>query len=320
MNAQQKSSSPAVAVSAPPVSAHPSPGPASLSTRVINLIGVVLPFLGVVAAGYLLWGSAFSWLPLGLLIGMYLLTVLGVTVGFHRLFTHRSFETNALVQAIFGVLGSMAVQGPLLKWVAQHRQHHKESDSPNDPHSPHMHGHGFFGMLRGLWHAHIGWFFQKDAPNLASYVPDLMKNDVARRISNLFPFWVAMGLLIPTAIGWAVSGTWSGALLGFIWGGLVRVFFVHHVTWSVNSICHLWGSQPYPSGDQSRNNFALGLLALGEGWHNNHHAFPTSARHGLVWWQFDLSYIVIRLLALVGLAWNIKVPSRQLAMARRIQR
>jgi len=317
MKSPQAATQLALSQAAPCTAAHFVPGPASLSTRIINLVGVILPFLGVIVAGYLLWGGAFSWLPLSLLIGMYVLTVLGVTVGFHRLYTHRSFETNALMQAILGALGSMAVQGPLIKWVAQHRQHHQQSDSPDDPHSPHLHGHGFLGLLRGLWHAHMGWFFQKDAPTLASYVPDLMKNDIARRVSRLFPLWVALGLLIPTAIGWAESGTWTGALLGLIWGGLVRIFFVHHVTWSVNSVCHLWGSQPYSSGDQSRNNFVFGVLALGEGWHNNHHAFPTSAKHGLAWWQIDVSYIVIRLLSWVGLAWNIKVPSRQLALAKR---
>ena len=213
----------------------------------------------------------------------------------------------------------MSVEGSLLKWVAQHRQHHQESDSLDDPHSPHLHGDGFVGMLRGLWYAHMGWFFRADSPNLINYVPDLVKNDIARRISRLFPLWVALGLLIPTAIGWMVTATWTGALLGFIWGGLVRIFFVHHVTWSINSVCHLWGSQPYRSGDQSRNNFVFGLLALGEGWHNNHHAFPTSARHGLEWWQIDMSYAVIRLLALVGLAWDIKLPARQLVIAKRTQ-
>ena len=307
------------AVLAPSVTLHVHPEPASLLIRITNLVGVVLPFLGVIAAGYLLWGTGFSWLPLGLLVGMYVLTVLGITVGFHRLYTHRSFETNALVQAILGALGSMSVEGSLLKWVAQHRQHHQESDRLDDPHSPHLHGHGFVGMLRGLWYAHMGWFFRADSPNLISYVPDLMKNDVARRISCLFPVWVVLGLLIPTVIGWVVTGTGMGALLGFIWGGLVRIFFVHHVTWSINSVCHLWGRQPYQSGDQSKNNFVFGVLAFGEGWHNNHHAFPTSAKHGLEWWQIDMSYFVIRLLAIVGLAWNIKLPARQLVIAKRTQ-
>jgi stearoyl-CoA desaturase (delta-9 desaturase) len=281
------------------------------------LIGVIVPFLGVAAAAYYFWGTGFDWLHLILMLGMYVLSALGITVGYHRLFTHRSFETHAWVQSIFGALGSMALQGPLIKWVAQHRLHHRESDGAHDPHSPHRYGGGWRGGISGFWHAHMGWFFEKDASDLASYAPDLLKNKVARRISRLFPLWVAMGLLIPALVGWAVAGSWSGGLMGLIWGGLVRIFFVHHVTWSVNSICHLWGSQPYANGDHSKNNFVMGLLALGEGWHNNHHAFPTSARHGLAWWQIDVSYWVIRGLACVGLAWNIKVPARQLAMVRK---
>ena len=293
---------------------------ASFLTRAVTLVAVVLPFLGVVVAGYMLWGEGFSWFALALLISTYVATALGITVGYHRLFTHRSFETSRTVQAVFGALGSMAVQGPLILWVAQHRLHHKESDLADDPHSPHTHGRGLVGIVRGLWHSHVGWLFQGDAPSLKSYVPDLMKNNVARQISRLFPLWVALSLLIPTAAGWAVSGTWYGAMMGLIWGGLVRIFFVHHVTWSINSICHLWGSQPYDSGDRSKNNFVFGVLAMGEGWHNNHHAFPTSARHGLAWWQIDVSYAVIRLLSLVGLAWNIKVASPQLVKGRRRHR
>jgi len=296
----------------------PIPGPASPLVRVANLLGVMIPFIGVIAAGYYFWGTGFDWLHLGLFVGMYMLTVLGITVGFHRLFTHRSFETYAWVQSIFGALGSMALQGPLIKWVAQHRLHHRESDGAHDPHSPHRYGGGILGMLAGLWHAHMGWFFEKDVANLASFAPDLLKSKVARYVSRLFPVWVAVGLLLPTGLGWAISGTLWGAMMGFIWGGLVRIFFVHHVTWSVNSICHLWGSQPYSSGDHSKNNFLMGLLALGEGWHNNHHAFPTSARHGLRWWQIDFSYWVIWTMAWIGLAWNIKLPTRQFALARKV--
>jgi len=285
--------------------------------RMVNLLGVILPFLGLVAAGYLLWGGVFGWLPLGLLMGMYLLTGLGITVGFHRLFTHRSFETNMWVQFVLGVLGSMAVEAPLIEWVAQHRHHHQKSDKPGDPHSPHLDGHGVVGLFRGLWHAHVGWFINRGQTNMASYVPDLLSSGVLRKVSRLFPLWAALGLVIPTVMGWALSGTWLGAMLGFLWGGLVRIFFVHHVTWSINSICHLWGSQPFRTGDRSKNNFVFGLLAMGEGWHNNHHAFPASVRHGLQWWQFDLSYLVIRLMELVGLAWNVKVPAPQFLVARK---
>jgi stearoyl-CoA desaturase (delta-9 desaturase) len=205
----------------------------------------------------------------------------------------------------------MAVQGPLLRWVANHRRHHQHSDRRHDPHSPHGHGRGVLGVFRGLWHAHVGWIFAPDPPGLSHYVRDLRQSRVLRTVSALFPLWVLSGLLLPAAAGGLFWESWSGALLGFLWGGLVRIFFVHHVTWSVNSVCHLWGHQPYRGGDHSRNNFLFGVLALGEGWHNNHHAFPTSACHGLRWWQPDLSYAVIRTLAVFRLAWNVKIPTKQ---------
>ena len=288
-----------------------APGRLSLPMQLANLLAVVLPLLGLVAAAFFLWGWGFSWVELSVLVGLYVLTALGITVGFHRLFTHRSFETYRVVQFVLGVLGSMTVQGPLLKWVALHRRHHAHSDRPGDPHSPHLHGGGVRGLLRGLWHAHVGWVFRADPPDLDRYVKDLRKSATLRAVSALFPVWVLLGLLIPAAVGGLVAGAWSGFWYGLAWGGLARVFLVHHVTWSVNSVCHLWGVRPYLSGDQSRDNFVFGVLALGEGWHNTHHAFPTSARHGLRWWQPDTSYWVIQALALVGLAWNLKLPTRQ---------
>jgi stearoyl-CoA desaturase (Delta-9 desaturase) len=283
----------------------------SVGVRVATLLTVLLPLLALGVAAVLLWGWGFSWADLGLLLGMYVLTALGITVGFHRLFTHRSFETYGAVQFVFGVLGSMAVQGPLLKWVALHRRHHQHSDESGDPHSPHGHGRGLLGLLRGLWHAHLGWLFDPHPPDLDRYVKDLRQSRLLRLLSALFVVWVALGLLIPAALGGLLAGTWLGVWTGLVWGGLVRVFLVHHVTWSVNSVCHLWGFRPYRSQDESRNNFVFGVLALGEGWHNTHHAFPTSARHGLRWWQPDVSYYVIRALALLGLAWKVKLPSEE---------
>jgi len=277
-------------------------------TRVGTLIAVIAPFLGLLTAIVFLWGWGLSWPELGLFLGMYVVTVLGITVGFHRHFTHRSFETSRIMQVVLGVLGSMAVQGSLFQWVAYHRRHHQHSDKRDDPHSPHYHGTGFWGMLRGLWFAHVGWFFRPYPPNLYRYVRDLRQSALLRSVSALFPVWILAGLLIPTVAGWLLVGGWMGALFGFLWGGLVRIFFVHHVTWSVNSVCHLWGRRPFQSQDESRNNLVFGVLAFGEGWHNNHHAFPTSARHGFRWWQIDVSYWCIRALALCGLAWNVKVP------------
>jgi stearoyl-CoA desaturase (Delta-9 desaturase) len=293
----------------------PASDKVSLKVRIATLIAVITPFIGLVAAIVSLWGWGFRWSDLALLLGMYVLTGLGITVGFHRLFTHHAFETNRAVQFVFAVLGSMAVEGPLLQWVALHRRHHQHSDDEEDPHSPHHQGRGYWGVLRGLWHSHLGWMFASAPPDLPRYVRDLRQSKLLRAASALFPLWVAVGLLIPTALGWVLIGTPSGAWTGFVWGGLVRILFVHHVTWSINSVCHVWGSQPYYSNDQSRNNALFGIFGMGEGWHNTHHAFPTSARHGLRWWQFDLSYWVIRGLELVGLAWNVKLPSRA-AIAR----
>jgi stearoyl-CoA desaturase (delta-9 desaturase) len=285
------------------------PNRTSVGMQTANLAGVVLPFLGLAAAGVLLWGWGFSWVQLGLLLGMYLLSALGITVGFHRLFTHRSFETYRPVQFLLAALGSMAAEGPLLKWVAVHRRHHQLSDTHDDPHTPHHKGEGFLGLVCGFWFAHVGWVFKPDPPNLSRYVKDLQQSVLLRRVSALFPVWVAIGLLVPAVLGGVLTQTWTGVVLGLVWGGLVRIFLVHHVTWSVNSVCHLWGRRPYQVGDHSRNNFLFGILAMGEGWHNNHHAFPTSARHGLRWWQIDASYWVIRGLNLLGLAWKVRLPA-----------
>jgi stearoyl-CoA desaturase (delta-9 desaturase) len=291
------------------------PARLSMGTPAANLTAVIVPVLGLVAAVVFLWGRGFSWVDLGLLLGMYAATAVGITVGFHRLFTHRSFETNRAVQFVLAALGSMAVQGPLLKWVAFHRRHHQHSDTHDDPHSPHHHGAGPLGLLRGLWHAHLGWVLHPDPPNLSRYVKDLRQSRLLRYVSALFPLWVLAGLAIPTVLGGVLTLSWSGALLGLVWGGLVRIFLVHHVTWSVNSVCHLWGGRAYRAADESRNNFLFGVLALGEGWHNNHHAFPTSARHGLRWWQLDVSYWIIGALAWARLAWDVKLPAGH-ALAR----
>lgn len=284
---------------------------ASMSVRLVTLVVILVPFFGVVAAPFFVWGWGFRWTDLCLLIGMYVLTSLGITVGFHRLFVHRSFETYLWVKFIWAILGSMAVQGSLFQWVAMHRRHHQHSDTVEDPHSPQHGGKGVVGLLKGFWHSHVGWFFEPDPPQLDRYIEDLRSSRTLRSASDLFPIWVVLSLVIPAVLGGVFTGTWSGVWTGLIWGGLVRLFLVHHVTWSVNSACHLWGRHPFKSHDQSRNNLIFGILAMGEGWHNNHHAFPTSARHGLRWWQLDVSYWTIRLMSLMGLAWNLKLPTHQ---------
>ncbi len=255
---------------------------------------------------WLAWGTGFGILDLSLFAGMYLICGLGITIGFHRYFSHKSFECPRWVKWMLGITGSMACQGDLYWWCAVHRTHHQHSDEADDPHSPHV---GSGGRLRRFIYSHFGWLFRIEQPDQQRYVPDLKADRDLQIISKLFPFWVFLSLLIPTVLGGVLSGSWFGALTGFLWGGLVRIFFEHHVTWSVNSVCHIWGAQPYDSHDHSRNNAIVGVLALGEGWHNNHHAFPTSARHGLAWWQFDSSWIIIKMMSMVGMARALKTPS-----------
>ena len=295
---------------------------ASAGVRIATFIVVILPVLGLAAAVALLWGVAFDWVHLVLLGAMYVVTGVGIGVGYHRLYTHKSFDTGRAMALVWGVLGSMAVEGPLIKWVAVHRKHHQHSDDAADPHSPHAgcgtDGHP--GLLRGLWRSHVGWLFEKDAPDLARYVPDLQKDPVARFVDRTFLLWVGVGLLLPAMLGGLIAGSWTGALLGFLWGGLVRVLVVHHITWCINSVCHIWGAQPFESRDESRDNPVFGVLAFGEGWHNSHHAFPTSARHGLRWWQFDFNYLVIRAMESLRLARNVRVPSAERVAARRRSR
>jgi stearoyl-CoA desaturase (Delta-9 desaturase) len=293
--------------------------PAPLYLRVATMIAVVVPPIAVVAAMVLAWGGYFDWIHLGLFLAMYIVTGLGITVGYHRLYTHKSFATRGPVAALFAIFGGMAAQGPVIWWAATHRSHHQHSDHEHDPHSPHAgRKPGFVGFIRGFMHAHMGWLFADLCADMKRYVPDLLAEKTTVRINSLFPLWVALGLVIPAVIGGLVTMTWMGAFLGFLWGGIVRLCVLHHVTWSVNSVCHIWGKQEYASGDQSRNNPVMGILAFGEGWHNNHHAFPASARHGLKWWQFDSSWVVIRTLEKLGLAKKVRVPSADRLDARKI--
>ena len=273
----------------------------------VNLAAVVIPFLAVLAAIPLLWDRLVSPADLVIMAVMYLLTALAVTVGFHRLLTHRAFQTSAPMQYAFAVLGSMAVQGPVIAWVADHRKHHAHTDVEGDPHSPHVgHGDGLRGVLSGLWHAHVGWLLvDQGRAQHRRYAPDLCEDRVMRRINRWFPALVIAGLAIPALAAYLVRGSIAGAATGLLWGGLVRVFFVHHVTWSINSVCHFTGSRRFEVDDHSTNVFWLALPTMGESWHHNHHAFPRSARHGLRWWELDPSAMVIAAMERLGLAWNV---------------
>jgi stearoyl-CoA desaturase (delta-9 desaturase) len=260
----------------------------------VNLGAVIVPFLAFAIATALLWRRAVDEVDLAILAVMYLVTAGGITVGFHRLFTHRAFQAVRPLQYVLAVLGSMAVQGALIDWVADHRKHHAHTDREGDPHSPHGHGDGLAGTLRGLWHAHAGWLTSDvGRADRERYARDLLEDQGLRRLSGAFEWLVVLGLLLPAAAGFAVKGTAAGALTGLLWGGLVRVFFVHHATWSINSVCHFFGRRRFATDDMSTNVFWLALPTLGESWHHNHHAFPRSARHGLRWWEIDVSAAVI---------------------------
>jgi stearoyl-CoA desaturase (delta-9 desaturase) len=237
-------------------------------------------------------------------------------VGVGRLLTHRSFKTSAPLRALFAALGSAAIEGPVIEWVANHRKHHRFSDQPGDPHSPHVdHAQGWRGAISGLLHAHVGWIFSNEAmASEAHYAKDLLADPVVRFIDRTFPVWVLAGLAFPFALGFALTGTLAGGLTGLLWGGAVRIFFLHHATFSINSLCHFFGRRRFATDDQSRNLLWLSLPTLGEAWHNNHHAFPTSARHGLRWWQLDPSAWLIAALERCGLVWDVVrvTPERQL--------
>jgi stearoyl-CoA desaturase (Delta-9 desaturase) len=287
------------------------------AAKIANLGALVVPFLATLAAIVLLWGRLVDWPDLALFAVMYMITAAGITVGYHRMLTHHSFRTHKPTEYVFATLGSMAVQGPVIAWVADHRKHHAHTDVEGDPHSPHVgHGEGMIGVLRGLWHAHMGWLLSEHGrADWKRYAPDLYEDRGMRLINRRFVSLVFLGLAIPALAGYLLTGTLLGAATGLLWGGLVRIFFVHHVTWSVNSVCHFLGSRRFEVEDQSTNVFWLALPSLGESWHHNHHAFPRSAVHGLRRWELDPSALLIAGMERVGLAWNVIriAPERQAA-------
>ena len=286
-------------------------------TRLANLFVTVVPLALLGLAGWLAWGGALHWQDLVVLAITYTLTVAGVTVGYHRLFTHRSFKTNRTMRALLAILGSAAVEGPVIEWVATHRKHHRFTDQPGDPHSPHTeHGAGFRGALRGLFHAHVGWMFRgQDRANPSRYAKDLLDDPIIHAVNRTFPLWVLAGLLIPFGLGVALTGSVVGGLTGMLWGGAVRILFLHHATFSINSLCHFFGRRRFRTGDESRNLAWLAIPTFGEAWHNNHHAFPTSAHHGLTRSQLDPGGWLIDALERLGLAWDVVriSPARQQA-------
>ena len=276
----------------------------------ILLVVVILPLVATVYAIVRLWNRLVSWQDLAILATMYVISAAGIGIGFHRMLTHRGFDAPAPVRFTFLAMGSMALEGPAIEWAATHYKHHAKADQEGDPHSP----------LEGFWSAHLGWMFRGRFINDGVWAKPFKSDPVNVFIDKTFWFWAVLSFLIPGAMGYAWNG-WAGFWTGILWGGLVRVALVHHVTWSVNSVCHTFGKRPYQTKDESRNQWVVGLLALGEGWHNNHHASPQTAVHGFEWWQFDFNGIVIRTMDRLKLIRNVHYtkpsPERRLTGGRR---
>jgi stearoyl-CoA desaturase (delta-9 desaturase) len=272
--------------------------------------------VGLAIAVYLRFGI--SLLDIGLLLGMFFATILGITAGYHRLFSHRSFEAARPVRVLLGILGSMAAQGSISYWVSNHRRHHHYADRPGDIHSPYFDGPRKLGKVQGFWHSHMGWTFSHQLTNPLVFAKDLYQDATIASVNQFYLTWVLLGLFIPFAIGGLWTGSWFGALTGLLWGGFVRLFLSYHFVNAIDSVTHIFGTRPFGNRDASTNNVWMVVPTLGEGWHNNHHAFPGSAMFSFHWWQIDPGGIVIRALEKVGLVWNVQVPDAK-AVAERVR-
>ena len=292
----------------------------SRGQKITNLLGVTIPFAGFLASIFFLWGQYVTWRDLVIFAVGYALTTLGISIGFHRLFTHRSYETFKSIRYGLAVLGSMAVQGPVIRWVSDHRKHHSFADREGDPHSPHAgFGPGVRGKIAGLWHAHVGWLFRNvGRAEWTKYAKDLLADRGMVFISRWFGLWVALSLLLPFLAGYLWGGTVGAGLQALFWGGVIRIFLLHHITWSVNSVCHFVGSRRFRVKDESRNVWWLSWISFGESWHHNHHAFPSSAFHGLRPWELDIGGLVIRLLRRLGLVWKVNTIPVELQRRREL--
>lgn len=284
----------------------------------------VVPFAALVAGLALYWrGLGLTVADAMLFVAFYSATILGVEVGYHRYFSHGAFACGPRLRAVLAVLGSMSFQGPVIWWAASHRRHHRHADQPEDPHSPHFHGAGAGGLFRGLVHAHMGWLFHPGSlfptADYERYVTDLLRDRVILAVHFNYVAWIALSLGLPTLLGWAFSGgQLRGAVVGFLWAGLIRVFFVNHSIWAVNSICHTFGRHALRSPDRSTNNAWLALPSFGAAWHNNHHAFARTASNAFAWWQVDLGGLFVRALERIGLVWDVRMPTPEMIAARRL--
>ncbi len=278
----------------------------------IATITIVVPALATAAALLLAIWIPPSRADLITLAVLYVATTLGVTAGFHRLFAHHAYKAAPPLKAALAIFGCMAAQGTLVYWVATHRRHHQFSEGEGDPHSPYTFEGKRLGKLRGLWHSHLGWMLDSRMTNTVKFAKDLIRDPLIARINALYLVWVALGLVIPALIGGLATMSWTGALTGLLWGGFVRMFLAHHAMWTSGSTAHIFGTRPFATRDKSTNNALLALPNLGEAWHNNHHAFPSSALFGLNWWQVDIGGLFIRGAARIGLVSDIRRPTARM--------
>lgn len=272
---------------------------------------VLIPFAALIAAVPFAWGWGLGPVDVALFLAFYIPSGLGVTVGFHRLFTHGSFKANRFVTASLAILGMTSVQGSVVEWVADHRRHHAYSDREGDPHSPWRYGGSPFALAKGFWYSHMGWLFERDQSNADRFAPDLLKDRSLVRLDRLFPLWTLATFAVPALLGGLLTWSWWGALTALFWAGLVRVSALHHITWSVNSICHMIGERPFKSRDKAANFWPLAIVSFGESWHNSHHADPTCARHGVLRGQLDISARFIWALEKVGWVWKVRWPNEK---------
>ncbi|HKS49908.1 MAG TPA: acyl-CoA desaturase [Amycolatopsis sp.] len=279
---------------------------------------LLIPFVALLAAVPTAWGWGLDWLDLGLAVTFYVFATLGVTVGYHRYFTHGAFKARRPLRVALAIAGSMAVQGSVIFWVASHRRHHAFADRDGDPHSPWLFGTSPLALARGFWHAHMGWMFQREVTNYERFAPDLLADGDLRVVNRYFWLWITLSLALPAALGGLLSWSWWGAVTAFFWAGLVRVAFLHHVTWSVNSICHMVGDRPFASRDKAANFWPLAVLSMGESWHNSHHADPTCARHGVLRGQVDVSARVIWIFEKLRWAHDVRWPKPERLAAKRV--
>ncbi|HET6213416.1 MAG TPA: fatty acid desaturase [Micromonosporaceae bacterium] len=279
---------------------------------------VVIPFLALFAAIPVAWGGWLSWTDVAIAAVLYLVAGIGITAGFHRYLTHGSFKAKRWLRVSLTVAGCLAVEGAPTQWVADHRRHHAYSDAEGDPHSPWRYGSTFWGLTKGLFYAHMGWLFHREMSNRARFAPDLLADKDIRRVDRLFPWLVVLSLLAPTAAGGLVTWSWHGALTAFFWAGLVRIALLHHVTWSINSVCHVFGERPFETrdGDKASNFWPLAIISFGESWHNLHHADPTCARHGVLRGQIDPSARTIWLFEKLGWAYDVRWPKAERIAAK----